>query len=598
LAVIIVLVLIIVLPVYFLVVRPQNQSAAVVSGNNPGQPAPPANPSSVPNIPTGLITGGDGSTVTQDDGTTFTYSNKFGGYWYYDPSDPYNESARPQQDIPPLNQTWRWGVDIIQGVNLGGWLVLEPFITPALFQKYPGAVDEYTLSKLMRADVAGGGINQIEDHYKTFITEQDFADIAAAGLNWVRLPVPYWAIETWDGEPYLAGVAWKYALKAFGWARKYGIRINLDFHAVPGSQNAWNHSGRGDNPNFLIGPMGYANGQRTLDYIRILTEFISQDEYKNLIPMFGVLNEGTPPEAEMKRFYYQAYETVRAVTGVGAGKGPFVSIHDGFSALTTWAGFLAGADRLALEGHLYFAFGGTDAPIATYVQQPCDNWASNTNTSFTSFGVYTAGEWSLAHNNCGLFVNGVTNDPTPTNCVQWENWETWTDDTKQSLRAFALTQMSALQNSFFWTYKVDPDQTGHVRAPQWSYKLGLANGWIAANPREAIGACPSTTPFSATSFQPWQLGGAGAGTITASVDAYTLWPPAGSAFLYSPNRPIPKLADTPLPAAAVNVKAADGWANDSDVTLSMGPNPGCTYPSAWDEGGGPSVAACTVTTAT
>ena len=55
-------------------------------------------------------------------------------------------------------------------VNLGGWFVLEPFITPALFQKYPGAVDEWTLSTLMAADTGpGGGLSQLEDHYKTFI---------------------------------------------------------------------------------------------------------------------------------------------------------------------------------------------------------------------------------------------------------------------------------------------------------------------------------------------------------------------------------------------------------------------------------------------
>ena len=55
-------------------------------------------------------------------------------------------------------------------VNLGGWFVLEPFITPTLFQKYPGAVDEWTLSTLMAADTSpGGGLGQIEDHYKTFI---------------------------------------------------------------------------------------------------------------------------------------------------------------------------------------------------------------------------------------------------------------------------------------------------------------------------------------------------------------------------------------------------------------------------------------------
>jgi hypothetical protein len=37
--------------------------------------------------------------------------------------------------------------------------------------------------------------------------------------------------------------------------------------------------------------MGIANAQRTLDYIRIITEFISQPEYRELIPLFGIVNE-------------------------------------------------------------------------------------------------------------------------------------------------------------------------------------------------------------------------------------------------------------------------------------------------------------------
>ena len=37
--------------------------------------------------------------------------------------------------------------------------------------------------------------------------------------------------------------------------------------------------------------MGIANSQRLLNYIRIITEFISQSEYQNLIPMFGIINE-------------------------------------------------------------------------------------------------------------------------------------------------------------------------------------------------------------------------------------------------------------------------------------------------------------------
>ena len=48
--------------------------------------------------------------------------------------------------------------------------MLEPFITPALFEKYLSAptpaVDEYSLMQLMRAD---GSIDDMEKHYQTFI---------------------------------------------------------------------------------------------------------------------------------------------------------------------------------------------------------------------------------------------------------------------------------------------------------------------------------------------------------------------------------------------------------------------------------------------
>lgn len=60
-------------------------------------------------------------------------------------------------------------MDHIYGVNLGGLFVLEPFITPDIFQRYPSAVDEWTLSEAMLADPQNGGINQLEEHYNTFI---------------------------------------------------------------------------------------------------------------------------------------------------------------------------------------------------------------------------------------------------------------------------------------------------------------------------------------------------------------------------------------------------------------------------------------------
>lgn len=107
----------------------------------------------------------------------------------------------------------------------------------------------------------------------------------------MRLPIPYWAIETWPGEPFLAKTAWNYVLLALKWARKYGLRMYAELHTVPGSQNGLNHSGRSGTINFLNGPMGMANADRTMGYIRLLAEFFSQEQYTDVVQMFGVVNE-------------------------------------------------------------------------------------------------------------------------------------------------------------------------------------------------------------------------------------------------------------------------------------------------------------------
>ena len=116
-----------------------------------------------------------------------------------DPTDPFRNDAYPNSWTPPLNTSWRWGTDRIYGyvisigwssrvdiaissVNLGGWFVLEPFISPALFEKYPTAIDEWTLSEAMRADTAGGGIDQLEQHYDTFIVSLSFLLTALSDL--------------------------------------------------------------------------------------------------------------------------------------------------------------------------------------------------------------------------------------------------------------------------------------------------------------------------------------------------------------------------------------------------------------------------------
>ena len=77
----------------------------------------------------------------------------------------------------------------------------------------------------------------------------------------------------------------RYFTKAISWGRKYGIRILLDYHALPGSQNGWNHSGKSGQINWMYGVMGIVNAQRHLETLRTLTQYISQPGIKEVVPM-------------------------------------------------------------------------------------------------------------------------------------------------------------------------------------------------------------------------------------------------------------------------------------------------------------------------
>jgi len=121
-AVLAIILAVVMLCVYFLAIRPKNTSNRAANANDPGGPATrsSANPGSSGQPPTPTskaqqTTGGDGSLITMEDGTTFVYRNTFGGYWVDDPNDPFNSGARPQSWSPALNETFRYGIDRIRG---------------------------------------------------------------------------------------------------------------------------------------------------------------------------------------------------------------------------------------------------------------------------------------------------------------------------------------------------------------------------------------------------------------------------------------------------------------------------------------------------
>ena len=130
--------------------------------------------------------------------------------------------------------------------------------------------------------------------------------------------------------------------------------------------------------------------------------------------------------------------------------------------------------------------------------------------------------------------------------------------------------------------------TGKVEAPQWSYQLGLQNGWMPKDPRTAVGTCGNTNPWQPP-LQPWQTGGAGANQMPATFTQQYAWPPTsitsgGAATLlpsYTPTGPIPTLPVPTFSVASGTANAGNGWQNPSDTSGMMVPIPTCNYLDPW-----------------
>ncbi|XWS23861.1 hypothetical protein CRYUN_Cryun28dG0051600 [Craigia yunnanensis] len=86
----------------------------------------------------------------------------------------------------------------------------------------------------------------MREHWRTFIVEEDFKFISQNGLNAVRIPVGWWIASDPTPPPPFVGGSLDALDNAFLWARKYGLKVIIDLHAAPGSQNGWEHSSSRD----------------------------------------------------------------------------------------------------------------------------------------------------------------------------------------------------------------------------------------------------------------------------------------------------------------------------------------------------------------
>lgn len=98
---------------------------------------------------------------------------------------------------------------------------------------------------LKRGINLGGFLSQCEhceDHYNTFILEEDIKQIARWGFDHVRLPIDYEIFEDEDGNKKDAG--YERVTNIIKWCQRAGINIILDLHKAPGYD--FNNAGSGN----------------------------------------------------------------------------------------------------------------------------------------------------------------------------------------------------------------------------------------------------------------------------------------------------------------------------------------------------------------
>ena len=126
----------------------------------------------------------------------------------------------------------REGGEVLHGVNLSGWLVLEPWVTPELFAG-TGSLGEATLVAALGDELYA---DLVCEHREAFVTERDFEQIASRGHNAVRLPVPWYAFggQGPNPGPYVGCIM--HVDDALVWAERHGVKVLLSLAISPGAQ--------------------------------------------------------------------------------------------------------------------------------------------------------------------------------------------------------------------------------------------------------------------------------------------------------------------------------------------------------------------------
>ncbi len=237
-----------------------------------------------------------------------------------------------------------------RGVNLGGWFVLEGWMTPDLFAGVNGSDETVFMQQKPNAEQV------LKEHWETFITEDDFIWLKEAGIEYVRLPIPWWlyGVHAYEGKDYEVTYARsvEYIHQALDWADTHEIKVLLDLHTAPGGQNGFDNGGLTDIQTWGKMEEETHYVQMTIDVLEDITE-----EFSSHSSVWGieVLNEPSwsVNMDTLQDFYNRAYAVIREVN-----PDIIVGFHDGFRSyqVNDWVKFFEDKENVFFDTHIYSVF--------------------------------------------------------------------------------------------------------------------------------------------------------------------------------------------------------------------------------------------------
>jgi glucan 1,3-beta-glucosidase len=359
-------------------------------------------------------------------------------------------------------------VTALRGVNLGGWLVLEKWMTPSLFAGL-AATDETTWCVELGRDAPA----RLRAHWDGFIGRDDFAWLAAAGIDAVRIPLGHWIFGPpvphhrkygSDSFPFVPGGI-DVLDRAIGWAEELGLRVVLDLHAAAGCQNGFDNGGLQDVCEW------HTRGEYVAHTVEVLGRLAQR--YRSSPSLFAieVLNEPRwdVPTELLKDFYLRAYRAIRSHC---AAERVAVVFHDGFRSHREYLGFFAPPvfENALYDVHRYQCFTPEDLALDLqgHLHKAGVGWRDEADTLQRELGLPAiAGEWSL-----GLDPNGFLPPSQRPPGHPLAGFDAFQEDL--AFRAYGAAQSLAFERYagwFFWSYRTET-------TPAWCFRACVERGWL------------------------------------------------------------------------------------------------------------------------